>query len=98
MMFCLNKPEYNHLYSGTDLLLYSMMDSNHIKVKGAFYIDYDGGIYSNQDCLPSDLIGSVFGDNLNHAFDSSKLKPKEYNINPEIFEYAQNNINYQFHE
>lgn len=72
--------KFQHLLNGTWVMRYYrrvLEGSNKLREPGKFYIDFDGGIYPNQNCRKEEKIGSIFGDSLEKEFDFGKLVAEE---------------------
>lgn len=53
-----NKPEYQYLMNGNNLLLYYYTGGN-IRYQPHFYVDYDGNVYPHQSCVQEECMGNV---------------------------------------
>lgn len=65
-----NKPEYQYLMNGNNLLLFYYCDGD-IRYQHHFYIDYDGRVYPHQSCVRDECLGNVFIDGVS-ALDAEK--------------------------
>lgn len=75
-----NLPEYQYLLNGNQISMYYFAKHSGIACGSQFYIDYDGRIYSYQQCAPEQYIGDLKLGAWETQFDAEKAQELEYII------------------
>lgn len=89
-----NEKKYQFLLNGNQISMYYFAHHTGIACGAQFYIDYDGKIYSYQQCTPEQYIGDLQNDDWNIAFDAQKAQDLEYIIQTteKVVKYVKNNL------
>lgn len=92
-----NQPKYQYLLNGNQIAMYYFSNSHLIASSCHFYIDYDGRIYSYQECLPEQYIGDLKKGNLEEQFDAELAIKLRYvkSTTPEVIKYVKDNLKLQ---
>lgn len=89
----LGKTRDFRLLNGTPIQAYIINNKFPNRDTRQFYLNWDGFIYSNQDCSAEDLIGTVFSSDLGLQFDVTKLKGRKIEPSRKVWDIIVRKLN-----
>ena len=89
-----NKERYRYLLNGNQIAMYYFARGYRIASSSQFYIDYDGKVYSYQECLPEQYIGDLKLPNWDKQFNAELSEKLRYikSTTQEILDYVKANL------